>query len=151
MFYDLTSFLLYAIAFSACFQPTAQRLYGALVFVSFTLLHEQLLSDLSGWAYYGSAALFDLVIITILSGIRPAVKMVYQLELISLLSILLNFIGWTTWYLYLPPIAYDVGFVLLYSWALYALIKRDTDVGDYTLTSWRSCFSSLSRKSFLLH
>ena len=79
--------LIYAIFITACFQPTKPRLYVALTFTSVTLVHDIFLSSLEGFAYYGSAAIGDLLIIVIISNIRPILKMTIQLNKICMISI----------------------------------------------------------------
>ena len=150
MLYDTTTALLYAITLSACFQRTAQNLYGAVIFVGAALLFELVAPALDGWSRHGGSAIINLVAILILSGVRPACWMVYRLKLILLLSMLVNFAGWVMWYQYLPPTAYDAGLVVVFSLALFALIKGAGDVGDFTASSWRTCFSGLIYKSFFL-
>lgn len=122
-------------------QATAPRFFAAFVFVGVTLLHEVFLADADGLLYYGSAALFDLAIVILLSGVHPLPKMVLALQQICIVSIFVNLFGWVLWVLYLPPTAYNTSFVLLYFWALLALINRGAnDVGGYTMASWATCF-----------
>lgn len=138
---DAITFLIYAHIVVAFIQPSAPRLYAAVLFTAVILLHEFLLSDLEGLQYYGSAALFDLLIIGLTSGINPVPRMVLSLHRTCIASILVNSVGWVLWFFYFPPLAYDATFVLLYAWTLITFIKRDGDhVGDYTLDSWTACF-----------
>lgn len=131
-------FLIIAIAF---FQPSAPRLYAALVFVGVTTLHEVFFSNYEGLQYYGSAALFDLAVIVVASGINPVPKMVLNLQKICIVSIVANLAGWVMWFLYYPPLAYDLAFVVIYAWTLIVLIKRTgLNVGGYTVDSWATCF-----------
>lgn len=141
MAYEAITYLFYALLIVAFIQPNAPRLFAAVSFVTITLLHEILLSDLDGLQYYGSAALFDLGIIIITSGINPVPKMVLSLHKICIASILVNLLGWVIWFFYFPPFLYDLAFVGVYAWALYIFIKRDwLNVGGYTMDSWASCF-----------
>tara|TARA_R110000782_G_scaffold58007_4_gene121469 strand:+ start:489 stop:950 length:462 start_codon:yes stop_codon:yes gene_type:complete len=149
--YELTTALLYAIALTACFQRAAHNLYAAVIFVSFALMHDFIGPDLDGWAYYGSAAILDCIALILLSGIRPVTKMVFHLELILLFSIIGNFLGWVMWVNYMAPTTYDAGFVVLYLLALLALLKGTSNVGDFTGSSWRSCFSGPIYKSLFSH
>lgn len=122
-------------------QPNAARLYAAFVFVGATLLHEFKFSDLDGIAYYGSAALLDLLVLILLSGISPIPRLAVRLQIISLISIIANMAGWLIWFLYLPPTVYDFTFYLLYAWALVELIRRNGDnVGGFTVDCWATCF-----------
>lgn len=133
--------LISVIAFCALFQPNAPRLFAAVAFAAITLCHHVFLSDLDGLYYYGSAALFDLAIIILTSGINPVPDMVLSLHRICFVSILANLAGWILWACYLPPLAYNISFGVIYLWAVITLIKRNgDDVGGFTLGSWASCF-----------
>ncbi len=141
MIYDAITYLMFALVAVAFIQPNAPRLFAAVVFVGVVSLHEALLSHLDGLQYYGSAALFDLLIIVLTSGINPVPRMVLSLHRLCIVSILLNMAGWVLWFFYFPPLAYDLAFVAVYAWALLILIKRDgANVGGYSLDSWASCF-----------
>lgn len=121
-------------------QQNAPRLYAAFVFVGVTLLHDVAFSHLDGIAYYGSAALLDLAIMILLSGVHPLRKTVIRLQVICLISIIANMLGWLIWFVYLPPTAYNFTFFCLYLWALVELLKKDRDnVGGFTVDSWRAC------------
>jgi len=137
----ITTWLLCGLALVAVLQPNAPRFYAAVLFVGVTLLHELFLSHADGALYYGSAALFDLAIIILTTGISPIPRMVVDLHKICMYSIVANFFGWVLWCNYLSPLAYNTAFVVIYAWALITLIKRNGhDVGGYTRDSWRSCF-----------
>ena len=137
----ILTYLFYALFIAAFIQPNAPRLFAAVSFVMITLLHESLLSELDGLQYYGSAALFDLGVIIITSGINPVPKMVLSLHRLCIASIVANLFGWLLWFFYSPPFLYDAAFVGIYIWALYILVERDAlNVGDYSLDSWASCF-----------
>lgn len=141
MIYNAITYLFLALAVVAFIQPNAPRFFAAVTFVSVTFLHELFLSHYDGLLYYGSAALFDLFIIVITSGIHPVPKMVLSLHKICIASILINLAGWVLWFFYFPPLVYDAAFVVLYVWALITLINRNgLDVGGYTLDSWATCF-----------
>ncbi len=138
--------LLIAIVVVAFFQPNAPRLFAALSFVGVTLSHELFLSNLDGLQYYGSAALFDLVIIILTSGINPVPKMVIDLHRICMVSIIANLVGWVLWFLYVPPLFYDASFAAICAWTLIPLINRiGSDVGGFTLDSWAFCVQLNSR------
>lgn len=137
----ITTILLSAIGLAVLLQPNAPRFFAALMFASATLSHELFLSHLDGLMYYGSAALIDLAIIILTSGINPVPKMVIALHRICTVSIIANFAGWVMWSLYLPPLTYDLMFMVIYAYTLIILIRKDgVDVGGYGVDSWRSCF-----------
>lgn len=132
-------------------QPNAERLFAAIIFVGATILHEVAAVNFDGLIYYGSAALLDLVIMILISGIVPTPRMVIKLNLICLVSIIINMVGWVVWLNYLPPTAYNIAFMALYAWTLAVLLKRDKcDVGGFTLDRWYSCirFDQRARLSY---
>lgn len=138
---DAITYLIYALIVVAFIQPNAPRLFAAVLFMAVITLHEFLLSDLDGLQYYGSAALFDLLIIILTSGINPVPKMVLSLHRICIASILVNLLGWVLWFFYFPPLVYDAAFACLYAWTLIIFIIRDgVNVGGYSLDSWAACF-----------
>ncbi len=133
--------LIWLIIVMAFFQPNAPRLFAAITFVGITALHELFFSNYEGLYYYGGAALFDLFIIILISGINPVPKMVLTLQKICIVSMLVNLLGWILWFLYYPPLIYNVSFIGIYIWVLITLIKRtECYVGGYTMDSWSSCF-----------
>lgn len=131
---DYLTIVLVALMLAVLFQPTMARAIAALVFASFSVVHDIAFSDLDGLAYYGSAALFDLIVILILN-FTPVTKLSIRLQLISAVSISLNFIGWIMWTLYLPPDAYNAAFIVLYSVGAFTLIigSGGDDMGDHAL------------------
>jgi len=138
---ELNTILVYVICVVAFIQPNAPRLFAALALAGITLLHGVFLTDTTGILYYGSAALFDLGIIIVTSGINPIPKMVITIHKICFVSIIANSVGWLVWFLYYPPLVYDATFAVIYIWTLIIILKRDgSDVGNYSLDSWLSCF-----------
>lgn len=128
------------LALSALIQPNAPRLLAVVAFVGLTIAHDALASGIDGFWYYGSAAILDVGIIILTSGIRPLPRMVVTLHRICMASVMMNFLGWLMWFFYLPPTLYDFAFLMLYSCALITFIKKDhADVGGFEVDSWRSC------------
>ncbi len=133
--------LFYLLAALTFVQPNAGRMYAGFVFITMTLVHDIFLSDLYGTLYYFSAGACDLLIMILIAGIRPIPKMVLKLHMLCIISCLSNLFGWAIWFSFYPPFLYNVLFVFIYLYALYVFIKRDSsDVGDFTLDSWISCF-----------
>lgn len=141
MIYEAITILIYAVLIASFLQPNAHRLFAGIIFTGITLLHEVLLASQSGFLYYGSAALFDLTIIMLISGINPVPKMVLTLQKICVVSIVVNLAGWLLWCSYYPPLAYDLAFAAIYVWILVALIKRGRGdgMGGFTMDRWASC------------
>lgn len=138
---DMITNIIYILSAVSFLQPNAQRFFAAIVFSVITLSHDFFMSQYDGFLYYGSAALFDLFIIIITSGINPVPKMVIHLHIICMISILLNLMGWALWFFYYPPLIYNSLFIVIYLWSLVVLLRRDKDdVGGYTMDSILSCF-----------
>lgn len=146
----IISVLLILIGVAVFIQPNAPRFFAASIFIGLTSSHELFLSHLNGLAYYGSAALLDLGIIVLTSGISPIPKMVITLHKICVLSIFVNFAGWIAWRMYLSPVPYEFAFVVIYAWTIVALMKRSGvgDVRGFGLDSWGSCFHYNLRPCF---
>ena len=136
----IIEWLIITIAFLALRQD-GRRFPAALIFAASLLIHDVFLSELDGLLYYGSAALFDLMVITWLANLKGTSELTVNLLRISLASVVLNFTGWLMWVSYLEPSLYNISYVLLYSCAIIALIKEEgTGYGGYKLDRWASCF-----------
>ena len=141
MIANAITYIFLALAVVVFIQPSASRFFAAAAFVSVTLAHEVLLSTYDGLLYYGSAALFDLAIIVLLSRLNPLPKMAVRLQRVCMVSIFVNAGGWVLWTTYAPPLAYDVAFAALYAWAIVVLTTRNgQNVGDSTLGRRHSGF-----------
>lgn len=127
-------------------QRGSSRIYCAVIFLAFTMIHQLFLASIDGWSYYASSALFDLAVIGLLHNISPVTKLAINLQRISLLSMLTNAIGYALWFFYLDPALYNTMFIGIYSLAIFALIERDGayDVGFY---SWYSGIRSVGDTS----
>ena len=122
-------------------QPNAPRFFGALIFTGLIVGHQVLLSDLDGLAYYGSAAIFDLLFMLFTSNMNPVPDMVFKLYKVCIASIVVNALGWMLWVMYWPHLIYNCAFLAIYGWAFAVLIRRDkADVGGFAGSSWRACF-----------
>lgn len=116
--------LIILIFLAATLQSDNGRRVAAFMFAVVALTHSMCMSDLDGFAYYGSAAMFDLALITILSKMNPITDIVIKLQRISLVSIGVNMLGWVMWYLYLSPVIYNVSFIFIYLWVTAVLLQR---------------------------
>lgn len=130
----------------AVLQPDKERRTVAGVFCCATLLHHVYMSELDGFLYYGSAAVFDLAIISILSKMHTISNIVLKLQRICVVSILVNLIGWGCWYHYLPPDIYNLAFLFIYLWVIAALLQgtRRFDLGNTKMDSLRSVIRSIA-------
>ncbi len=133
--------LLIGLALAALTMPTAPEKFAAVVFVLVIVTHDLFLSETTGITYYGSAALFDLAIVVLLSGVRMHEDIVLNLQRICMVFIAVNGLGWIAWMVYLPPEAYNATCTMVYVWALLTLIKRTwANVGGDTMVGGESDF-----------
>tara|TARA_R110000765_G_scaffold154371_2_gene257395 strand:- start:165 stop:665 length:501 start_codon:yes stop_codon:yes gene_type:complete len=137
---NLNSWLIGALAVGILFQTNSPRLYAAFLFSAVLYAHELIMYDADGILYYGSAASLDLLAVILMGMVSPLPRMVLRLQMISFLFIIVNFIGWIMWYLYQPPLVYNILCAILFSLAFITLLLRDKkDVGGFTMAGWRSC------------
>lgn len=113
--------LILAIGVSPFFQPTVGRCYSALSFVFLTLFHLVFFQTLDGIHYYGSAAMMDLVIMAMISKQKSALSV--NLQLMCVVSITLNAIGWSMYHFYMPPDLYNAAYTLFYLFCAYILFR----------------------------
>lgn len=106
---------------------------GSAVFVLLSITHY--FTDFSGYGYYFSAALFDLIAVCLLNFVTYN-KTIYYLQLIALTSIILNFLGWVIWFFYFPPLAYDLAHTILYIIAVLVILRRGFMHGVFTFYNW---------------
>jgi hypothetical protein len=139
----LLSALLGGLVAAAIFQPTATRLFAAVVFVSVAWAHEIAFAHLTGLPYYLSAGGGALLIIVALKRLAHPTPTVFALVRICLASLVLNFAGWIMWRAYLPPEPYNAAMFCVFSWALVILLsrdKQDASGGRLTMDLWRAGF-----------
>lgn len=128
--------LIVAICIAAALQPSRSRAIGAVCFSSMLVLHDLLLADADGFAYYGSAALTDLIVVVLLHKLAPLSKMVLELQRLSIVSICINALGYVFWFAYLPAWPYDSAMIGLFALVLWVLLKDVKNVGDPAV-DWR--------------
>jgi hypothetical protein len=140
---NIISLLLYGLLFAVLIQPNNERLLIAFWFVAITLTHELLLSTAGGFLYYGSAALFDLVIMLFIANASHVSRTSVMMLKVCLASILANMIGWSLWFSFWPPIVYNILYIFIYSWALLVLLNQDEiiNVGRSIMARLFPCFS----------
>ena len=134
------------------FQPSQSRLYTAAVFAGALLLHEAFFSATAGLMYHGSASLFYVGIIVLTSAAAPVTRLVLDIHKICLASITINAFGWALWFFYFPPVAYDIAYIGLHCWAIYALMQRTKRKEDGFRTDWGGVnfhFNAIVRNKFL--
>lgn len=130
--------LLIAMVIVALWQPTLARAQAAIAFSFITAAHAILFTDVPGFWYYLIAASADLLIINTLALLPYPTLLTVRLMHISVISMLLNAVGWVFYMLYLPPFGYDLLFIGVYTVGIAAMLgKEGADVGDNTVDSRR--------------
>lgn len=128
----ILSAMIVLICITVWFQPTKTRKIAACCFAGFIVFHDRVLGELDGFAYYGSAALADLIVVALLHKIEPTHKMALALQRLCIVSILTNLAGYLLWLSYSPPMAYDLAFVAVFAWAVWIMTRDLANVGDPT-------------------
>jgi hypothetical protein len=130
MFYLLLiSILFYILLINV---PVIKKL-PQLFFVTGTLTHSVFLSDINAPVYYLSAGFIDASIAYILSTLTLSIS-VLCVQLICLISIMLNLYGFMCWMLYYDMTAYNVSFLLLYALIFLTFVgdNRARYINDYS-------------------
>jgi hypothetical protein len=127
----MITFLTLMIVGIALLQPTLDRKIVALTFASMTFIHNIFMSNLDGLAYYGTDALFYLIVIYVIGLLGRKTILTNALQKISIVAIALDSFGWLIWMLYIPPTGYNVAFMALYAWTIIILLRGEPeDVGS---------------------
>jgi len=119
-------------------QPSQSRIYTGGVFAGALILHETFFSASAGLVYHGSASLFYVGIIILTSFAAPVTRLVLDIHRICLASIMINAMGWVLWFFYFPPVIYNIAYIGLHCWAVYALMQRTKRKDDGFRTDWRN-------------
>ena len=120
----MNGILIYILVALSFFQPSRERLQAAFIFSFMTLMHDVVMGESTSFAYYGSAALADLFIIF---GIRMMPKkcaLGLHLQLISLVSIALNYMGFSLYHFYFDPDLYDLAYSLIYIYSAFVFLDH---------------------------
>ena len=114
----------FALLVALILRPTV----GAFMFVFVAISHLIIADIFTDPAYYLSAALFDLFVINFLASMNRPTSKTLQLQWLSVVSLLTNFIGWGMWYAYLDPMMYNATFSALYLTAFIIILQQDDDI-----------------------
>lgn len=126
----LVTLTLIMFVFGPLVQLTIERFFVASIYIyGNVLVHELLFSGLDGLPYYWSAALMDLVTITLLSSVCFIDKLKWQVIIICMISMIINAGGWLVWFLGMEPMVYNLSFVMLNAYTIYLLISGDSEHG----------------------
>ncbi len=133
----MTTTLLIVICIFAIFQPNWDRFTVAMTYAAMCAGHAMSCYYFEGFWYYFSAGVFDLAIVSLIYAYGARIRLTDDLINISVASIALNFYGWLTWYLYQPPISYNLAMMALYFIAILSLLRKDCADGKQT-RRWNS-------------
>lgn len=115
------------------------RLLCLAIFSGISLAHHILLGNADGFLYYFSAAFFDFFVIFSLSKLSKVHVHILFMQVICLMFIIANAIGWVMWYLYLPPTHYNLACYALYIAAILCLLIRGGDGRNIGNNQLRTC------------
>lgn len=127
----MIDFLTFVIVGLALLQPNAHRMAVAGIFAAFTFTHNMFMFTFEGLAYYGTDAIFYLIVILAIASLPKASSFAVSIQKICLAAVVLDYFGWLIWMLYIPPTIYNAAFMVLYAYTIMILLKGEReDVGD---------------------
>ena len=125
MFYALIAILCVA----SLFQRDAGKRKIACFYSLMTVLHILSLGETTGLIYYGSAALFDFIILMVIIQDTKNSRLVTRLSIICLVEIVCNSIGYVMWFAYVPSTAYNITYLIIYLIIIAIFTLENIDVG----------------------
>ena len=161
----MLTFLLIAIAVAVLLQTDKHHLFIGAVFVLLVLWHDTVFllferdiynmvpHAVGGLVYYGSAAVIDLLILTIIAATGNTSKTAQHLKTICFWFAIANFYGWIAWFTYNTPTLYNYSCYVLYVLTFAVFIKRSRARGwcrDFK-HSWVSGVFHIHISALLVH
>lgn len=137
LFYILVT----AIVLSPLFQKTSDRFYAAFCYAAILLVHTVFSSYLSDVMYYVSAILSDYLVIILMLLARE--RLALSLIKICAISAPLNLIGLVVYEYGWNGEIYNVAFLVLYAFAVFALYRDKSDDKLFIFSFYRRCSDSL--------
>lgn len=125
MIVTILSWCIFVMAF---LQKDKARRKVALCYVTALAFSELFSVNITGQWYYIVCAFTATLVTFLLSFVTPFIKFTLNLQLICIVSILLNFFGWFIFRLGFSPILYNQAFIILY--ALTLMLFYDRNVVD---------------------
>ncbi len=119
------------IWFSVFIQEDSTRFKAAAIFAAPLLLHDFLFHAAfdSIFYYYISAGIIDLAVIIAIGKMVKYTRLSGDIQIISLVSIVYNFVGWMLFTMNATSEAYSVMYIVLYCWTIYALHRGEPEHG----------------------
>jgi hypothetical protein len=99
---------------------------ASFLFVMVATLFQKLCGNLDGSIYFFLAAFCDFAVVGILYRFGTSRKSL-DMMLISIVSMLINLMGWFLWFFYQPLDIYAATFTMLYCVAIFTILKKDSD------------------------
>lgn len=99
---------------------------ASFLFVMVATLFQELCGNLDGSIYFFLAAFCDFIVAGILYRFGTSRKSL-DMMLISIVSMLINLMGWPLWFFYQPLDVYAAMFTMLYCAAILTILKKDSD------------------------
>lgn len=125
----MNDFLIIVLLGAAFLQKTDERLWPALIFAGVAAGHGAIFGGFNGLAYFGSAALCDLIVVFAIARLKAPSWLGRELQRISLVSVLFNWAGWVAWMLYWPSDGYVIAFAILYGYTILTLFRKGRSDG----------------------
>lgn len=114
-----------SVIYAALFASIIIRPHRAtFTFVAAASLFNLLLGDIDGYYYFPLAALCDFLVTGLLFNFRTDRK-VFEMMVMSVISITLNLIGWAMWFTYQAPDLYVILFGIFYIAAIVLILRKD--------------------------
>lgn len=150
----MITLLMIIIASTIVLQCDLNRFASALIFAAITIGFDELLGDVSGEWYFLYGALADLLVIVLLASLPRPTTLCIRLIYISLIFIILQYIGWQMWYLYQPSTLYESLATSLYIISIGLLIydnKGDDDDAARLDNIWTSIYRHITTRHLSNH
>ncbi len=146
----MIDFLLIAICVLVVLQPTEERMIVATIYAGLCVIHNIASVEFVGFTYYMTAGMFDLVILALLCSYGAAGRLTRNLISVCMVSIVLNFYGWLIWFLYQPPMTYNIASMALYLIAILILSEKECS-HEYGLNQRHSSLLSFNYKGTAIY
>lgn len=143
--------LMAVFTLTAFFQINKQRSIYILLCGIMFLIHDYLSSELSDQMYYFSACVVDATAVIMAMCLSPVTKAVRCMQKICMSFCIANMYGFIIWYLYLPPLSYNLLCTVLYVLLIFTTLKSEARgvMGSDSLLNFvfhRHCFGDAEHK-----
>jgi hypothetical protein len=118
--------ILISLISAFCFSNKKEVAINARIFIVPTILFQLANPFLDGMYFYLSGGLMDFFILYLFNKIGEGKKLLITLSLSTLLSIIINYIGWVIYIDYMEPYIYDQLYIYFYSFVFIVFCVADT-------------------------